>query len=723
MTDDSLLGRLAEEFTQRVREGRLPDIEEYAGCHPELADRIRWLFPTLLMLEGFAQDSAPTGGSLSKGQSFGRYRIIRLLGKGGMGEVYEAEETESGRRVALKILSQRLSSDPDRDRFLREGRLAALINHRNCVYVYSSEEVDGIPVISMELLPGGTLKDIVEARGPLPVTEAVDAILQVIEGLAAGENAGILHRDIKPSNCFIDSDGTVKIGDFGLSISTLARDNPLSAPAHSFRGTPAFSSPEQLRGEKLDVRSDIYSVGATLYYLLTGKTPFEERGLVQLCAAILDRSPQSPRVIRGEIPRGLARIVLRCLRKRAWARYTLYGTLKEELLAYSSRIPTPAGAAVRFFAAVIDFQAIGIVLFQVAWSNFAVGAAILVLYFAILEGLAGASIGKMAFFLRVAGLDGSKPKFIAAVFRASVFGLVLALSYFVARQTGSTCVQMLFPLAVLYCVATRRNGFSGLHDLVSRTRVVHKSAATHSLLLPLEKSDHLPSVERRLGPYGILAPLSKGGNEKLLMGYDDILRRRVWIVIQPPGTPTLSQARRYLNRPCRLRWLNGKRDANACWDAYEAPDGKRLLEIAKQELPWNLVPGWLSTLVEELREGLSDKTLPSQLSIDAIWIRPDARLMLLDFPAPSIVEGDPCANPALRASMNDFAGIQAFLHDVARIVLGSPSRRGAPSGLRAFLEKLEQRDWQAFEGVVTELEVLSRRTSPPGMPWIHIHWP
>jgi serine/threonine protein kinase len=157
------------------------------------------------------------------GDTFGPYRIGRLLGRGGMGEVYEAEHSDQGRRIALKVLNQRLRRADDRTRFLQEGRLAASINHPNSVYIFGSEEIDGIPVIGMELLPGGTLKGRVNAKGTLPVAEAVDAILQVIAGLDAAHAAGVLHRDIKPSNCFIDHDGIVKVGDFGLSISTLSR--------------------------------------------------------------------------------------------------------------------------------------------------------------------------------------------------------------------------------------------------------------------------------------------------------------------------------------------------------------------------------------------------------------------------------------------------------------------------------------------------------------------
>jgi serine/threonine protein kinase len=147
---------------------------------------------------------------------FGGYRVLRLLGRGGMGAVYEAEQKETGRRVALKVLGQTIDSPEMRKRFLREGRLAASVNHPNTVYIFGTEEIEGAPVISMELVGGGTLRDRM-MRGPLAVREAVDAALQVIAGLEAAAAAGVLHRDVKPANCFVAPDGTVKVGDFGQS--------------------------------------------------------------------------------------------------------------------------------------------------------------------------------------------------------------------------------------------------------------------------------------------------------------------------------------------------------------------------------------------------------------------------------------------------------------------------------------------------------------------------
>ena len=291
---------------------------------------------------------------LTPGQAFGPYRIVRLLGCGGMGEVYEAEQLEQGRRVALKVLSQRLTDPHDRARFLREGQLAASINHPNSVYIFGSEEIAGTPVIAMELLAGGTLKDRVREQGPLPPAETVDAILQIIAGLDAAQAGGILHRDIKPANCFIDRDGTVKVGDFGLSISTMARDVTQLTRTGTFQGTPQFAAPEQLKGDPLDVRADIYAVGATLYYLLTGQPPFDDTDLMALLTRIATEVPRSPRGLQPRVPRGLATIVLRCLAKNRESRPATYAALDEALRPFGSTAPTPATIGLRFVAGVID---------------------------------------------------------------------------------------------------------------------------------------------------------------------------------------------------------------------------------------------------------------------------------------------------------------------------------------------------------------------------------
>ena len=228
------------------------------------------------------------------GETFAHYQIGRLLGSGGMGAVYEAEDLETHRRVALKILHQRFDKPDARQRFLREGRIAASINHPHSVYVFGTEEWEGIPMIAMELMSGGTLAERVRSAGPYDIREAADIALQIINGLEAAHAVGILHRDIKPSNCFLDSAGGVKIGDFGLSISTEAHDDMQVVIEEGFMGTPAFASPEQVRGDELTRQSDIYSVGVTLFYLLTARLPMKGATRCSSWPRSWRKPPQAP---------------------------------------------------------------------------------------------------------------------------------------------------------------------------------------------------------------------------------------------------------------------------------------------------------------------------------------------------------------------------------------------------------------------------------------------
>jgi len=231
--------------------------------------------------EGAGHDT----GILTAGAVVGPYRIVALLGRGGMGLVYEAEEIDSSRHVALKVLSPGFQREVDRARFLREGRLAASLDHPNCVYVFGAWELDGRLVIAMELMRE-TLADRLKQGGRLPFDVAVDAILQVIAGLDAAATAGILHRDVKPSNCFVDEQGRVEIGDFGISISAHPTSGAGLATGRRIVGTPAYASPEQLRGDRVDTRTDVYGVGATLYELVTGHPPFDKPDLMSLLMAV-----------------------------------------------------------------------------------------------------------------------------------------------------------------------------------------------------------------------------------------------------------------------------------------------------------------------------------------------------------------------------------------------------------------------------------------------------
>jgi serine/threonine protein kinase len=696
------------------------------GLPPELC-------PKCLLKAGLPDPAAGPGGTVvlppppsssralpQPGEVLGHYTIHRLLGAGGMGAVYEAEDQETGRRVALKVLGHGLDTPEARERFFREGRLAASINHTNSVYIFGTEEIAGTPVISMELVNGGTLQDRVRNSGPLPVGEAVDAVLQILAGLEAAQKVGILHRDVKPSNCFLASDGTVKIGDFGLSISTAVRTEPALTASGSFLGTPAFCSPEQLRGEELSIKSDMYAVGATLFFLLTGRTPFEAKNVVALLATVLEQRAPSPATLRTGIPSGLAKAVLRCLEKQPAERFKTYDELRRALAPYSSAAVTPATVGLRLVAGVLDTMVFGLIALAIFFNprdpvNFLsgrhpfspmtytwMGGSLLtvVLYYTLLEGLWGASLGKAISRLRVVGPDKNPPGLGRAFCRALLSGVLPALPSWVsfrfnpARyiQTGAL-VHILVGaasyviLAALFATVRRRNGFAAVHDLLTGTRVISRPAdETRPQLAiqfqaPLVENPNAPQV----GPYRILDSLGASGDATWLLGYDLRLLRKVWLRLVPPGTPPMPQALRCLGRVARLRWLTGKRSSDTNWDAFEASTGAPLLEVARQPRPWSQVRFWLYDLAQELSIAEKEHTLPT-LSLNRVWLTSDGRLKILDFPAPGIVSEDSAA--AMELPPN------TFLTEVANLALKGAPRHGIqrdrpmPLYARSFLQSL-----------------------------------
>ncbi len=622
---------------------------------------------------------ADSSGSadLVEGQEFGDYAIVRRLGRGGMGTVYEADHRPTGRRVALKVLAHSLDNPQARARFLREGRLAASINHPNSVYVYGTEEIAQTPTISMELIRGGTLQQLVKARGPMQVRAAVDAVLQIIDGLEAADRKGVLHRDIKPANCFVDHSGTIKIGDFGLSISTEARDDLTISNVTregAFLGTPAFASPEQLRGEPLDRRSDIYAVGVTLYYLLTGKTPFSGENMVQLLATVLDKQAPSLRSIREDAPDELDLIVQRCLQKSPGQRFASYDALREALLPLSSLSPTPASMGNRLIANIIDVFSLSLVVMTLtytwqylwygqlllvpragadrAWYNVAmtvVTVSIPLLYYALCEWRFGKTLGKHLLRLRVIGGD-QPPTIRQALIRASIFVIVPNTPSFVfsmmvremsferLQQSPVSWIAMgvgllYYALKVgLFVTARSRNGYAGVHELASGTRVVCKP----SVRLRPQRTEAVESFEttkneEKIGPYHVLQHLWGSEWDRLVLAYDAKLLRRVWLRVRSPGSPEIDSTARNLARMSRLRWLGGRRTATESWDCYEALSGKPLTQAIDDGLSWDAMVGALWQLSNELTTACNDSSLPAELALDHLWITDEEILKVLPF--------------------------------------------------------------------------------------------
>ncbi|HYN09672.1 MAG TPA: protein kinase [Vicinamibacterales bacterium] len=660
---------------------------------------------------------------LEPGDQFGPYRVERLLGRGGMGEVYEAEHVEHGRRVALKVLHQRLRRPDDRRRFLAEGQLAAAVNHPNSVYIFETDEIAGIPVIAMELVSGGTLKDRVRTGSLLPPALAVDAILQVVEGLEAAHAAGILHRDVKPSNCFIDRDGTIKIGDFGLSISTISREALPLARRSSFEGTPEFAAPEQILGGPLDARADIYSVGATLYFLLTGQPPFQHSDLDTLLAKIRTEPAPLSSDLRSRIPADLAALIRRCLAKQPSARPGTYADLKKELAPFASAAATPAPVGLRAAATAFDLiimvPVVAIILGHFVGSQLIrnqAGAlilivAVIILYWGILEGAFGAAYGKRRCGLRVVTSDGRPPGVARALTRSAVFVLPFTLPAVVDRLVGSAPghsslaaalpgVVLGVAVAGLVIPARRRNGFTGLHDILTDTHVIKRADRPEPTpAKPASRTADEPTGER-VGPYDIISLIGATEIGRMLLGWDPRLRRSVWIHVLSADGPPVSVAIRNASRVGRLHWLHGRRDESSAWDAYESLDGQPLLALTSAQT-WHSVSMWLCDLARELVARSAEGSL-GLLAVDRVWITSAGRGKLLDFRAPGLLVGE---SPA---KSFDTASAQQFLHAVAHRALGSPVPP-LPLSVTTLLGALERRAFGSLAEAATALDELKAR--------------
>jgi eukaryotic-like serine/threonine-protein kinase len=261
---------------------------------------------------------AVTGDTLIDSVFDGRYRIIRKLGAGGMANVYLAEDQELGRRVAIKILDDRHAADDSFiERFRREAKNAAGLSHPNIVSIYDRGEAEGTYYIAMEYLSGRSLKELIVSRGPTPIRIAIDYTRQMLAALGFAHRHGIVHRDIKPHNVVVDSDGRLKVTDFGIARSGASQMTEVG----SIIGTAQYLSPEQARGSPVDQRSDVYSVGIVLYEMLTGKVPFTGDTPLEIAMKHLSEVPVPPSELRDDVPEDLDAVVLRALAKDPEDRY------------------------------------------------------------------------------------------------------------------------------------------------------------------------------------------------------------------------------------------------------------------------------------------------------------------------------------------------------------------------------------------------------------------
>ena len=298
-----------------------------------------------------------TASLLANSSSLGPYRVLRLLGAGGMGEVYRAHDSRLRRDVAIKVIRTAYGTDPDLlKRLEREARAISQLNHPNIVAVYDVGSEQGVEYVVMELLEGETLGTKLK-NGPLSARKALDYATQIARGLAAAHDKGIIHRDLKPENVFITSDGRVKILDFGLA-HQLRGDGELSRAVSKLTapgmvvGTVAYMSPEQARGLTVDRRSDVFSFGSVLYEMLSGKLPFEAETVLETMMAVVNSEPPDLKEFVPNLPPVLYRIVNHCLEKSPDARFQSARDLVFDLencseIAWglSSVAPTPAAPA------------------------------------------------------------------------------------------------------------------------------------------------------------------------------------------------------------------------------------------------------------------------------------------------------------------------------------------------------------------------------------------
>lgn len=373
---DAQVAAALDALTREVRAGRRPDLARWLAEYPEAAEELETLWPAVLLAEGmftsgaleearrearpwdrptlppaYAElpagaaappppDPAPLGAVA--GRAFGDYELFDELGRGGMGVVYRARQLSLDRVVALKMIRRGdLASDADLARFRAESLAAAQLDHPHIVPVYEVGEVDGNPYFTMKYVEGTTLARRL-ASGPLPPREAAALLAPVCRAIHYAHERHVLHRDLKPSNILLDTEGRPLVTDFGLA-KRIASETQLTNTG-AVLGTPCYMAPEQAAGSRglVGPASDVYSLGAVLYELLTGRPPFQAATAMETVLLVLEQEPVPPHVVQPRADRELEMVALKCLQKPVDLRYPSAAALADDLERYLANEPVSA---------------------------------------------------------------------------------------------------------------------------------------------------------------------------------------------------------------------------------------------------------------------------------------------------------------------------------------------------------------------------------------------
>jgi serine/threonine protein kinase/formylglycine-generating enzyme required for sulfatase activity len=322
-------GVIADEFVDAFRQGKNPSVEEFARRYPKQADEIHEILPALVLMEAAKGEDDASGGGVSAPTQIGRYRVERLLGKGGFGLVYLAYDDQLQRPVAIKVpYPERVAQPEDAEAYLTEARAVAALDHPNIIPVHDVGSTDDCPFFVVSKYIDGMDLAARLKRSRLSLGEAVELAATVADALHQAHKQGLVHRDIKPGNLLLDRTGKPFVVDFGLAL----RERDVGKGSRH-GGTPAYMSPEQARGEghRVDGRSDIFSLGAVFYELLVGQLPFQADSRAELLDLVANHEPRPLRQIDEAIPKELERICFKALSKRASERYLTAKDMADDL--------------------------------------------------------------------------------------------------------------------------------------------------------------------------------------------------------------------------------------------------------------------------------------------------------------------------------------------------------------------------------------------------------